>query len=249
MEVERLKNTLRINGLEHSEAEEIGNFARQDIDEVMETLSQIAIEDAANAGMIMGVGEFVEQLQVIISSGIPHVTTRSGKIDFSTTKRQMLQDLLKNADTAKDGSKYKIIPVGVSGDKPVENKGRFSTLMDVQRDINKQNITAQQQRKRELAEARKLMFTGARATYSGLMKAQQYLSRQGGGQGAAAPRPSTNAAPSFRIASSKQNPAVDWVLPERPMDMQLILMDINRKLEDDIHSAIIDIVEQYEGLL
>lgn len=250
MEIERLKSTLKIKGLDYSQAEEVGMYAQEDIDNAINELAQLAMEEAANAGMIMGATEFAEELQIVKLGGIPHIKTLSNQVDFTLPRREMLDDLLKNAKETADGTKYKIIPVGAEGGQPTEENKRFTTLMDVQQNINRQNFAAVQQRKRELKEARKMIFTGSSSmTFTGLAKAQEFLGVHGGGVTQATPRHTMNVVPDFRTATSKQNPSTQWVLPERPMNMQLILADINRQLENDIQEAVRSIVRQYEGLV
>jgi len=242
-EVDRLKQTLIFKGLSESEANELSTLAMQDISEAMNSLAFDAASQAAEAGMSMGAEKFVEQIQIIDVGGIFKVATSSGKTDFSLPPFPMLPRLLKNAKVAKDGSLYRVIPVG---SKSASRKRNLTTLSDVQQDINKQHVVDLETRKQILKEARSISLTGGSSAFSGLQKAQQLLSRNR--QTAKKAEAPAAGHTTFRTASSKQDPNQKWVLPEKKLNMRVILDDINRQLEVEIQHMVQDVVNSYEEL-
>ena len=245
-EVERLKRTLVFKGLTEDEASEIGQYASEDINTAISDLVDQALATAAEIGISMGADEFVEQLTLVPYGGFFKVSTSSGKTDFSLPPFPMLPKLLKNAETAEDGSQYKVIPIG---GKSSGGKKRRLTLFDVQQDINRQQQVEREQRKREMDEARKLSFTGNARIFSGLQKAQQFMARKRGESAMQEQEAKTETSVEFRTASSKQNPSVDWVLPGKDLNMTMILEDLNMQLENNVQSTVMSIVKGYEELI
>ena len=77
------------------------------------TALESAMLRAYEAGEEYKADRFIEELTAVRIGDSFRVTTDSGITDFSTRQRQMLPNLLKNAKIAKDGSRYKVIPIGV----------------------------------------------------------------------------------------------------------------------------------------
>jgi hypothetical protein len=50
----------------------------------------------------------------------------------------------------------------------------------------------------------------------------------------------------FRTASEKQDPDTTWVIPAKEMDMTGYLMDMNKRIQDNIYQSVMFIVESYE---
>jgi hypothetical protein len=252
-ELQRLRQTLSIKGLDEGDVDHIVGLAREDIDTAVQDLVSNAVQSAAQAGMHMGAEEFVEQLEIRPAGGKFEITTSSGKTDFSLPPLPMLPHLLKNAKTAKDGSRYKIIPVGgkSSGHENRRGAANYSSLVDIEIEMSQQGQVERDQRKRQLDEARELTFTGQSTNmFSGLQKAQQFLKSKRLERKMEDSDTAQDSEPvQFRVASSKQNPAQDWVLPAVDRDMSKMLSDINQQLERDIHSVILDVVRRYEVLV
>lgn len=244
-EIDRLRQTLVFKGLSADEAKEISALAQNDIETAISSLVDSAVSQAAEAGLSIGAEEFVKEIKVVGSGGSVKISTVSGKTDFSLPPFPMLPRLLKNAKVAKDGSLYKVIPIGKKGQGGP--KKRLLNLFEVQRDMNSQQVSQVEQRKQILKEARSLTLTSGAGEFSGLAKARQLLANKREEEQMAAKQKDDNI--EFRTASSKQDPSSSWVLPEKNMNMTFILDEINRKLEDDIQSAVLSIVRQYEGLV
>lgn len=251
-ELQRLKRTMSIKGFLDEEISYVVDLARQDIETAIDNLVSNAVQAAADAGMSKDAYDFVEQLEIKRTQGNVEIATTSGQTDFSLPPFPMLPNLLKNAKTAKDGSKYKVIPVGgnSSGPKPSRRLTSYSSLSDVQQEINQQRQAERESRRLALKEARELTFTGQSAgVFSGLQKARQFLKNRQVEEQQEEIKPKGQDEVQFRTASSKQNPAQDWVLPAVDRDMSKILSEINRQLDADIHSTVLNIVRQYEVML
>ena len=52
--------------------------------------------------------------------------------------------------------------------------------------------------------------------------------------------------PEFRTASEKQDPDTTWVIPAKEMDMTGYLMDMNKRIQENIYQSVAFIVESYE---
>lgn len=246
-EIDRLRQTLVTKGLTAKEAEEVSNLAKQDMEVAIGSLVENAVNQAAEAGLSIGAEEFVGEIKVMNAGGSFKVGTVSGKTDFSLPPFPMLPHLLKNAKTAKDGSRYKVIPIGKKTPSSGGPKQRLLTLFEVQRDMNNQQIADVEQRKQILKEARNLTLTAGSGEFSGLAKARQLLANKREQERQDSKQPQGEI--EYRTASSKQDPNNSWVLPEKKMDMTFILDEINRRLEDDIQNTVRSIVHQYEGLV
>src|ERR1700677_3985521 len=110
-EIERLKQTLKWKGLDDREADDISNLAAADVAEAISELTLNAMAEAIQLGEQLGIPDFSEQIRAVNTGNTVAILTDSGKTDFSWPAIEMLPHLLKNADIAKDGSRYKVIPI------------------------------------------------------------------------------------------------------------------------------------------
>lgn len=233
-EIDRLKQDLLFGGYDHRDIDVIINNVHNDVNAAIANAVVEAMSEASRIGSELGVDEFASQLKAVRMGSTYQIVTESGKTDFSTPAYPMLPNLLKNAKHAKDGSMYKVIPI--------RERAKLTNVFDAQRNID---------------ESRKIMVEQAQAdiqsgvsvikhanAFSGLASAQQYINRKNeikknqaakGGQ------------VQFRTASSKQNPSTMWVRPPKDRNLTTILVDINRKLEDDIQSSVLAIVGAYQA--
>jgi hypothetical protein len=67
----------------------------------------------------------LKQIQLDVESGYVQIGTSSGSLDFSEPPFPMVPWLLKNPKVSKDGSLYKVIPVGAG------NSSRSTTVKDI----------------------------------------------------------------------------------------------------------------------
>lgn len=242
-EVERLKHNLRLAGIPFDQIEEIGDLARQDIDDSIFDIVNEYLDQARDVVSALGGQELANQLRYIKRGPQFVITTESGITDFSTPPFPMLPSLLKNPDISKKGDLYKVIPL------TKHHKPKLTSVFDVYRDRNAEQRQAMLDRKAKWDDVRTAEAIERRGLhFSGLAQAKRYLAKR---QTANNEDNSVNSKEEvkFRTAHSKQDPAIDWVLPAQDMNITNILNDINNQMEDEVDRAITTIVNEYGGLI
>ena len=239
-EVDRLRQTLIFKGLDDRDATHICELAANDISVAITELVVKALDDAANMGDDLGIEDFSSQIRAVQVGSTFQIITDSGRTDFSVGEIQMLPHLLKNPKRAKDGTLYKVIPM-----RNKSSSKQIKSIFEAQRD--------QQEAQREaVAKIKQTKGTGVDALnpstmFSGLAAAKDFIARKKEMQ-AAIEKNNETGPKEFRTATSKQNPSEMWVLPAKERDMHTVLVDINRRLEDDIQNTVQSIVRQYEEI-
>lgn len=247
LELNRLRRSLEVRGFDFEEQEYLVSQAQEDINNSIDNIIARAVEQATVLGIEMDAPDFVSQLEIQEFGGRIQLGTTSGTADFSLPPYPNLNNLLKNPKVAKDGTRYKIIPVGKKSDRS-RNKGNFTDLYDVQQQINQEMQENRAIRKEQLADARRATFTGQSANIlSGLNRAREFL-RNRNAMEEKAEAETTTSEPEFRTATSNQDPTTDWVLPAVDKDLGPALAEINRQIENDINSSITYIISEYERL-
>jgi hypothetical protein len=242
VEVDRLKNDLRIAGLSTVEVDEIGDLISQDIDNTIFELTQEYLNQARDIVAALGGQQLADELRSIKRGPQFIIGTDSGVTDFSTPPMQMLPHLLKNAKVSKDGHLYKVIPLSSKSQRGPSN------IFDVYRDRNANVRQEQQDRQRKWDDVRTANAIDKKSLhFSGLAQAKRYLAKRQAGNKQSAVE---NKGPvEFRTASSKQDASSDWVLPAKDMNITNILNDINSRLQNEVDNAVTSIVSKYGGLI
>ena len=235
-ELDRLKDDLRWKGYNINDVDHVVNLARQDVYDAIQDIVDNAMLEAAQIGEAIGADDFVEQLQVTRKGGNYHIATLTGKTDFSEPPFPMLPKLLKNAKTSKKGVRYQHIPIK-------EKQGVNSNILDMRARAAQERKEEVQRRKQERDNARRSGSFRGTTPITGLSKAKAYLESKR--QQAASNR---TGAVTFRTATSKQDPSTKWVRPEKKMDMTGVLRDINDRIDRDIESVTLSIIENYKEL-
>lgn len=232
-EIDRLKQNLMFGGYDQREVEVITDNAHKDINMAIANAVSEAMGEAARISSELGVGELSGQLRAVRMGSTYQIVTDSGQTDFSTPAYPMLPKLLKNAKRAKDGSLYKVIPL--------KEKAKLTNIFDVQRNIDENRKAMVEAVQSEVQQGVSVVkHAGA---FSGLAAAQAYINRRNEIKSKQADQGEVK----FRTASSKQDPTKLWVQPPKDKNLSTILVDLNRKLEDDIQSAVTEIVATYES--
>lgn len=136
-ELERLRHSLRMRGLEEHSINTIVQKADQEIESLMAEKMAAAMQSAISAGAEKQSVEFINDIKPALGSF--QLETSSGNTDFSTPPFPMLPRLLQNAKPMNDGSGvYKIIPVGTPGKKPPI----ASNIFDAQKAISVERMEA-----------------------------------------------------------------------------------------------------------
>ena len=206
LEIERLKTTLRSQGIESDNVEVIAAKAHDEIAYAIRDRLDAAMDLAVQSGVQKESAEFINELRPRPDAFM--LETSSGNTDFSDPPLPMLDRLLsKGAKPMKDGSGvYKVVPVGKPSEKSMTPI--HSNIFDAQKAI------AAERYETAVAEYNKI-----------------------------APK---NSKVNFRTATSKQNRATQWVLPEKPKDFTEDLAEINNMLLQDHDNLILSIIRSYE---
>lgn len=143
-EINRLRQSLLSLDIEFNEVEGICRQASSEIEQTMADIAENFLNYARELVLSVGGGDVVDQLEIVQRGEYPAITTNSGSTDFTVPELHMLPHLLKNAKMSKDGTLYKVIPIGHSNNRP---KDIFSAYQNVnqsrqmaninQRDMNK----------------------------------------------------------------------------------------------------------------
>lgn len=201
-ELDRLRSSLQMKGVEVSIVDVIVKKAKSEIDALIQMHGQAAIDEAVQAGAQKESADFINQVRFDVANF--QITTDSGELDFSEPPKPHLPHLLQNAKPMKDGSGvYKVIPVGKPGNKP----SFTGDIMDEQRRINAERLESARKQSRAIAP------TGSK---------QQ-----------------------FRVATSKQDPTSQWVLPGKDANFTEEVGSINQNLRAVLDEGIRDIIQGY----
>ena len=197
--------------------------AAEEISDAVRSIVEDAVHQAESIGAAMKADEFLAQIRLDSNSGYVEISTDSGQLNFSTPPVPMLPWLLKNAKTAEDGSRYKVIPVGGGS---VSSKPK-PMAKDIAAGLNA--MSAERSSATGMAEKMAAAFGVAAAT--GASERQE---------------PRSLAKPEFRFASSKQDATRQWVAPPKDLDMTGAVMSINASIRSSIDQVCDDVVRRYE---
>jgi hypothetical protein len=211
-------------GLSFDEISSIMNDASSEIQQATHSIVEKAVYEAEDYGSSIGAEEFLAQIKLDASSGYIEISTDSGQTDFSQPPFPMLPWLLNNAKTSKDGSRYKIVPIGGVSSKPKPTP----QARDIASGLNAMAS--------EVAPATAMAETMAAAF--GLGASSSATERQ---------RPVSTEKPEFRTASSKQDASRQWVLPAKDLDMTGTIMTLNATIRSEIDKVCDEIINKYES--
>lgn len=213
---------LNAMGLSYRDADRYVDLATKDINQKVSDLVSGAVEEAVSFGQIKNADEFMAQIKLDSNNGYIQISTDSGSLDFSTPATPMLPWLLKGAKTAKDGSQYKVIPVGANSNprspKPVKN---IAQGLDAMRMADYSKST-------DMATQMVAAFGGGSSQT--MIKPQETKS---------------NGEIHFRVASSKQDASSKWVLPAKDGNLSSDIAEINSRLRGQIDIICDEVIEYY----
>ena len=130
--LDTLRDHLRSRGLDDYSVDAIVEQARRDVDDFVARKTQQAIDSAVDVGTTKGSADFVNEIRPSDDDFI--LETESGRTDFTLPPYPNLRNLLKNPKVAKDGTLYKVIPVGAPSTRQIsKNIFDAARAMDVER--------------------------------------------------------------------------------------------------------------------
>lgn len=124
---QRLLSRLIESGFQRHEASEICEGFRNAVRYEVDAILTESMSDLVDEGIKKNLKDFAKEVTAYRLGDSYVIATDSGRTDFSVPPFPMLPKLLKNAKIAKDGSRYKVIPV--------------RSTADTMRSINSNNIS------------------------------------------------------------------------------------------------------------
>jgi hypothetical protein len=234
LDIEYLRSALVRNQIPNIEIQYICDDVTGEINEALLSIVSNAVGEALDYAVSIGADGFVDDIQILPdSNGLYQISTHSGIMDYSKDKKEMLQHLLKNAKTAQDGSRYKVIPISQKHTK-VEHS-MFSVLQSRQDSIDDARATL-----KDRANNRRAGITDV---------LQANLAKQvSAAHGAHSDSRVKSGTTEFRTASDKQDASTAWVIPEKEADMSEYVQDLNQLILTQAQEAIDSIIDSYYSL-
>lgn len=233
--------------LPHNEIDDIIFSTLEQINEAILMSVSEAVAEVVDYAIEIGADKFLEDMDLIETGGHWMIATKSGSTDYSIPEAPMLPNLLKNAKTAEDGTKYKVIPVGKSGDRVSH---RMTSLHDVL-----------QRRQTEIDDARTALHRKTMSGRSGKANdmASEFQSiinrtlqeRMEFYKGAIADKkqgqgPDTLVEQEFRTVTDRDDPEESWIQPGKNRDMSGAVADANTTLVNNHYEAVLTMIEYME---
>lgn len=218
-----LRHHLRSLDIDPEVIDSVIDEATEEIRSVMQEIVERAVNEAEEYGSSIGAEEFLSQIKLDASSGYIQISTDSGLTDFSKPAYPMLPWLLNKSKISKDGSRYRVVPVGGVSSNPKPTPPAKDIASGLQA-MSAENAPVTSMAER-MAEAFGL------GASSSITERQQPISAE---------------RPEFRTASSKQDAARQWVVPPRSLDMTGTLMTLNATIRSEIDAECDKILNKYE---
>lgn len=236
LELQKLKQRLLAAGYETEEVTAICSSVATEVGtQIADAVAQ-ALSQAESAGAALGAQDFVAELGAVSVGDHFLVTTDSGQTDWSEPPFPMLPHLLKNAKTAKDGSRYQRIPIanksvstGTSSYDAI--KDRQGQLDEAKAKLN-ESLSASTNNTTDMTAPAQSYVEAYKASRAP-KRDKEYKRRAPGGTA------------EIRTASSKQNPDSQWVRPGKDFNMTTTLADINANLQSTINEIIEQAISRY----
>lgn len=217
-EIDRLRWHLLGSRLDEVDVNFLCYEASVAINEMVSSILESTIEETIIYAESIGAYDFIEDIAIEDIGSSYYITTMSGTTDFSTQDIHNLPNLLKNAKVAKDGSRYRSIPIRDNNSpKPQVAKSMFEQMSSLQ----------QEQKDRRLALNDKVQAVKQAVATS---RKNRYNDK--------------SVDVHFRAATSKQNPQTQWVIPSKDLDMTQYLQQTNMQLSKSIDEAIISVIDR-----
>lgn len=206
-----------------------------------------AVSEAEQAAVDKGATDFLAELGVGMVGNDIMIKTDSGRTDFSEPPFPMLSRLLRGGKIAKDGSIYKRIPIP-------QNKQPSDTKQKMAQSV----MAASQQRQVQLDAAKAAIEEensggwaslpdplNAAQSFGDMYRASRGVRKTSKAEG----RKKATGPVDIRTASSKQNPASQWVLPPKDYDMTATLGSINSDLRSTIEQIVSSVIAECMGMV
>lgn len=228
--IDDIRSYLYNRGEDMDYIESICEEAAEDLSGLIADSVSAALAEAENRGLESDMKDFAGDLTAVQSGDTFRIVTKSGKTNYSSPERKMLNSLLKNAKTAKDGSRYARIPIR-------DKKGPATNSMDV----SKQRQAILEEQKAEIQADISQRGIGRDIGKA----ARDYASRFANPRSSDKTHSGSERSSTIRTVSSKQDPNSQWVIPAKDADATSILEDVNNQLVQSIQDAMRAVYERY----
>jgi len=163
--------------------------------------------------------DFLQQLSLEDFGDYLSIATTSGQLDFEKPGYPNLPWLLQNPKISKDGYGYKVIPIGkkTPHTKTISVK-KVPSIRDMNKFDSSQDITS---------------------------SIASNFNRESTLESITINKQETSPPVAFRTASEKQNPNISWKIPSKKKKMSDVVIDMNRKIKNEIYSIINNSIIQY----
>jgi len=240
MELQRLRWHLSRKDIPEDFIDNLVDAASDDMNNAILDAVASFMTEAVEHAEELGAHEFANEIDAIEQGGIYQIVTISGRTDYSTPERQMRDSLLRGAKVSKDGSRYRVIPIGDksnSGSSVTsifqDQKIRQGMIASARESIQNELTTSRSNRTGAMTDGFRKMIQRHRTTTSNFNSGKSAKS---------------STATVFRTVTDKQDPTTNWVMPAKDMDMSEYLRDLNGTLATHIVDTVTMIIRQYEGL-
>ena len=234
-ELNRLRWRLQDAGWDYREIDDIVDDASNDINELILDIVSNGVAEATDYAQDIGAEEFIEEMDIEEAHGFFRIGTISGKLDYSTPKRQMLQDLLQGAEeNPETGIKSKVIPVGSSSKSKVPGD-IFSVMQERQARIDEARATLISNNLDKRSARANVMAS----RFRDILKQNLVSKRRD--QEVRVPTKDIE----FRTVSSEQDPETQWVYPAKELDLTGYIMDLNQRMADTMMDVVPRLIDAY----
>ena len=224
LKIANLRSRLHAKGIRGVQLENTIRSAEQEISSSIMGAVEEAVGEVESYGVDIGADKFLAEIKLDSSTGYIQISTDSGQLDYSMPPVPMLPWLLNNAKMAKDGSRYKVIPVGISDQASSGNKFAAKDISAGLAALSSEPVNATNM-------AQQMAAAFGVAANVGKSIRQEPVSLQ---------------KPEFRVASDKQDAGSQWVLPSKNLDMGGVVMTVNDKIRSRIDAICDEVIDRYE---
>ena len=233
-ELERLRWNLQNRDLTQYEIDTVCRQASEDVNAIILDIISNAASEAVSHAESIEAWDFISDMDVGQDGWVYVVKTKSGLTDYSIDAVHNLPNLLKNAKTAADGSKYKVIPMKEKSNKRVIGTSS-ADVMAAQTDAANAARQSLRDRQGDRSARANVMAENFRQQIAQRMQARKEDDKRTEG-------PTTG----FRTATSKQDAASQWVIPEKNRDMTQYLLDLNDRIKSTVEDSVMQIINSYQ---
>jgi hypothetical protein len=218
--IEQLRYRLISSGVDVATSDDIINSALNKIQSKMVSSLDSGVNLAFEESVKMRANDFAKDIRVTFSSRGLEIDSAKGSLDYSSPPYPMMDRLLAKGKTAKDGSVYRVIPIGASSIKKISSLDTSSASDDARSLEPKKSLT---EMSRQMAQA---FNSGMKVSTSETKTKSNNVS--------------------FRTVSNKQDSGA-WTFPARPADLSPAVSSINAMMRSDFDRAVDEVMEEIES--